>query len=79
MSHTKKNETFDNDYLFINQISPVIYYFFLFNHKSAWFRDPTHSWHTRKRSSGEGVRESPVFVYQRQGGGAFLIPQSGQV
>lgn len=45
----------------------------------------THSWHTRKgSSSGEEVRESPVFVYQRpgsreQGGGANLISHSVQL
>lgn len=42
----------------------------------------THSWHMRQgSSSGEEVRESPVFVYQRQGswGGANLIPRSVQL
>lgn len=43
----------------------------------------THCWHMRKgSSSGVEVRESPVFVYQRGGGGregANLIPRSVQL
>lgn len=50
-----------------------------YTHAHAHDSKHTHSWHMRKgSSSGEEVRESPVFVYQRQGG-ANLIPRSVQL